>query len=70
MATEEIRQIAHLIRRAGFGATRDELEAYAKKGYQETVESLLHPEKTRLEPHSCRLQCSENHNAMDLSQPV
>ncbi len=37
--------IAHLLRRAGFGATYDELERYARLGYEATVEELLHPEK-------------------------
>ena len=30
---EDTRLIAHLMRRAGFGATRGEIEAYAAKGY-------------------------------------
>ena len=44
MANKEIALMAHLMRRAGFGATRDELEAYVAKGYEATVEELLHPE--------------------------
>jgi hypothetical protein len=36
--------MAHLMRRAGFGAGRDELEARVAKGYEATVEELLHPE--------------------------
>ncbi len=36
--------MAHLFRRAGFGATRDELETAVAKGYEATVEELLHPE--------------------------
>ena len=36
--------MAHLMRRAGFGATYEELEARAAKGYEATVEELLHPE--------------------------
>ena len=44
MADTDIAQMAHLMRRAGFGATRDELEAYVAKGYEDTVEELLHPE--------------------------
>src|SRR5437868_7510139 len=40
----DIALMAHLMRRAGFGATRDELEARVAKGYEETVEELLHPE--------------------------
>lgn len=41
---DDIAQMAHLMRRAGFGASRDELEARAWKGYEATVEELLHPE--------------------------
>jgi uncharacterized protein (DUF1800 family) len=41
---QDIELIAHLMRRAGFGSHRDELEAYAARGYQATVEELLHPE--------------------------
>ena len=37
----KIELIAHLMRRAGFGATRDELEAYAAQGYEATVDMLL-----------------------------
>ena len=35
--------IEHLMRRSGFGATRDQLDAYAAKGYKATVEELLDP---------------------------
>jgi hypothetical protein len=44
MATEDIALMAHLMRRAGFGASREELEARAAKGYEATVEELLNPE--------------------------
>jgi uncharacterized protein (DUF1800 family) len=37
--------VAHLLRRAGFGATYQELERYAAMGYEATVEELLHPER-------------------------
>jgi uncharacterized protein (DUF1800 family) len=37
--------MAHLLRRAGFGATRDEIEAALAQGYEATVEALLHPER-------------------------
>ncbi len=40
---DEITQMAHLIRRAGFGATTDQLEKFAEQGYEETVEELLNP---------------------------
>jgi Protein of unknown function (DUF1800) len=45
MAENELALLAHLLRRAGFGATRDELETYAAKGYANVVEDLLHPER-------------------------
>ena len=41
---DEISLMAHLMRRAGFGAPYAELEARAAKGYEATVEELLHPE--------------------------
>ena len=44
MADKDIALMAHLMRRAGFGATRDELEAYCAKGYEATVEELLYLE--------------------------
>ena len=40
----DIGLMAHLMRRAGFGATREELEERAAKGYEATVEELLNPE--------------------------
>ena len=42
---DDIALVAHLIRRAGFGATYDELEAYTAKGYEATLEELLNPEE-------------------------
>ena len=45
MTNDSIAPIAHLMRRAGFGETRDELEARAAGGYEATVEELLHPEE-------------------------
>ena len=43
-AKEDIALIAHLFRRAGFGATYEQLGKYAIQGYEATVEELLHPE--------------------------
>ena len=40
---EDIRLMAHLMRRAGFGDPREELEERASKGYEAVVEELLHP---------------------------
>jgi uncharacterized protein (DUF1800 family) len=45
MADQDLALMAHLMRRAGFGATRDELEAYVARGYEAVVEDLLHPER-------------------------
>ena len=44
MADNDLRLMAHLMRRAGFGATRDELERLVEQGYDATVETLLDPE--------------------------
>lgn len=44
MALSDLQLMAHLFRRAGFGATREELEAAVARGYEATVETLLHPE--------------------------
>ncbi|MBM3223053.1 MAG: DUF1800 domain-containing protein [Candidatus Tectomicrobia bacterium] len=43
MASEDLALMAHLMRRAGFGASRDELEARVTQGYEATVEELLNP---------------------------
>ena len=40
---QDVALMAHLLRRASFGATRDELDAYLDKGYEATVEELLSP---------------------------
>ena len=45
MAKDDLALMAHLMRRASFGASRAELEARAAKGYDATVEELLQPEK-------------------------
>ena len=44
MANDHLSLLAHLMRRAGFGATREELERRLAVGYEATVEDLLHPE--------------------------
>ena len=45
MSENDLSLIAYLLRRAGFGARREELEAYTAKGYDAVVEELLHPER-------------------------
>ena len=42
--TDDIVLMSHLMRRAGFGATRDEIERRVAIGYEETVDELLNPE--------------------------
>jgi len=44
---ESIDLMAHLMRRAGFGADRDELERRAAVGYEATVDELLNPQGQR-----------------------
>ena len=41
MSNHDIGLMAHLMRRAGFGAPREELEARAARGYEATVEELI-----------------------------
>ena len=44
MHNDDLSLMAHLMRRAGFGASRDEIEARVAAGYEATVEDLLRPE--------------------------
>ena len=43
MADQDIALVARLMRRAGFGASRDEIEAKAAQGYDNVVQGLLNP---------------------------
>ena len=43
MADKDIALMAHLLRRAGFGASRNEIEARAAQGYGNVVDELLNP---------------------------
>ena len=45
MPSTDLALTAHLMRRAGFGATRAELEEYAQQSYEDMVEDLVHPER-------------------------
>ena len=52
MSTKKLQLMAHLMRRAGFGATREELEALSHEDYETTVERLLdtdHPNMMSLD---------------------
>ena len=42
-SSQDIALMAHLMRRAGFGATRAELETLVERDYEAVVEELLHP---------------------------
>ena len=44
MADNDIALMAHLMRRAGFGAPYEELQRRVANGYEATVQELLHPE--------------------------
>ena len=46
MPTEDLALVSHLLRRAGFGASRKEVENYAQKEYEEIVEDLVTHEKS------------------------
>ena len=48
MSDADIALMAHLMRRAGFAATRDEIEQRVAKGYEATVEELLDPDRFNL----------------------
>ena len=45
MVNQEFALMAHLMRRAGFGAPFEELESRTAKGYEATIEELLQPDK-------------------------
>ena len=46
MSDNDLALMSHLMRRAGFGATRAELEELTTRSYEDVVEDLLHPERT------------------------
>ena len=58
MADKDIALMAHLMRRAGFGAQYDELEERAAKGYEATVEELLNPDDN---PNGLELDLAERY---------
>ena len=43
--SKDIALMAHLMRRAGFSARREELEKYVDQGYEATVDWLLNPKE-------------------------
>ena len=45
MSNNDVKLMAHLMRRAGFGASYEEIERRAAVGYEATVEELLDTEE-------------------------
>ena len=45
MPDTDLTLYAHLMRRAGFGATRAELEELTTKSYDQVIDDLIHPER-------------------------
>ena len=67
MSNQDIELMAHLMRRAGFSATRDELEEYVAKGYDAVVEELLHPgDPQNLPDDLIRRHHTNHHEQRDL----
>lgn len=62
---QEIALMGHLLRRAGFGASRAEVEAKAEQGYNTVVEQMLNPETQPAieEDMMMRYHPSYNHSA-------
>lgn len=50
MGNSEIGLLAHLMRRAGFGATWEELKVLESKGYESAVDGLFNSENSRVIP--------------------
>jgi uncharacterized protein (DUF1800 family) len=65
MTDQNIALMAHLLRRAGFGASREEIEAKAAQGYEATVEELLNPESQPALEEDLMYRChpAYNHSA-------
>ncbi len=57
----DIALMAHLMRRAGFGASRRELEARVAGGYEATVEELLHSENQPPVDEDILFRCFPNY---------
>ena len=66
MRDKDLELMAHLMRRAGFGATREELDAYLAKGYEATVEELLHPGDPQNMPDDIIRRFHENFHVFDV----
>tara|TARA_B100000686_G_scaffold55835_2_gene60171 strand:- start:2227 stop:3630 length:1404 start_codon:yes stop_codon:yes gene_type:complete len=56
MVAKDLELKAHLLRRAGFGASRSELDKISRKSYEDIVEDLLHPDKFQLPDEDCLIR--------------
>ncbi len=65
MSDNDTELMAHLLRRAGFGATRDELDGYLAEGYEATVEELLRPGDPQNMPNDVIYRYHENFYCFD-----
>ena len=68
---DDLALIAHLLRRAGFGASYEALQAYAAQGYEATVEELLRPEAQPLVEEDLMLRLNagwQNRGALEQYQ--
>ncbi len=68
MSDKDVALTAHLLRRAGFGATRDELEHYQAMGYEAAVEELLHPGDPQNMPDDIIRRYHENFRTFDVEE--
>ncbi len=68
MGDSDVALMAHLLRRAGFGATREQLEGYLAKGYEATVEELLHPGDPQNIPDDLIHRYHENFQVFDVEE--
>ena len=63
MSKQDVALMAHLMRRAGFGASRDELDALCAKGYEHVVEELLRPSDRYTMPQDLVRRYHHDHSA-------
>ena len=69
-ATADLQLLAHLMRRAGFGANRQQLEDMAKRGYEAAVDDLLSPsDRDELSDHLIRRYHHEQSGQMGQIAP-
>ena len=63
MSKQDVALMAHLMRRAGFGASRDELDTLCAKDYEQVVEELLQPPDRYSMPQDLVRRYHHDHSA-------